>query len=252
MACISDIIDFLNQIPSPPNINDLILPIDQQCLDVFKLIQGGTPLFQNPLASEIQDCLNEINQAIGIVNGFIPGTIKTDSLSVLNDVSDAIAGPGGFLNHTNALSTQFGTPGFLNTISAFLDVKATTGSLLNTANACLDLDDILGSILGSGAPLINDLIDAAQPLLDAVASGIGAVAGIIAGVIAAIVSPLSALASMIANELSNIASIINELSQFSFANGLCNLVDDPCMQAIFNATGTSSLLNVLPDLPRFP
>lgn len=253
MSCISDIIDFLNLIPSPPNINDLIQPTDQQCLNIFGLIQNGTPLFQNPLASEVQDCLNEITQAIGIVNGFAPGTVKTDALNVLNNVSNAIgASPGGFLNHTNALSAQLGTPGFLNGVSACLGVRSTAGSLLNTANACLDLDDILGSILGSGAELVNNVVDAIQPLLDAVAAGVAAVASVIAAVIAAVIAPLAALASKLANELSSLSSIVEELEQFSLANSLCNLTDDPCMQAIFNATGTPALLNALPDLPRFP
>ncbi len=74
----------------------------------------------------------------------------------------------------------------------------------------------------------------------------------VGGVLAGVAGPLADMASKILGELNGLNSVIADLSQFSFASGLCNLSNDPCAQAILNATGTASLLNALPDLPRFP
>ena len=261
MVAIGDVIDFLNQIPNPPSLSDLAIPTDQNCLNVFNLLQTGTPLFQNPLANPLQDCLNQINTALSIVNGFVPGATQTSALGVLNSVSSSLGTDpsdlgssvaGGFLGHTNFLCAQLASPGFLGGTIACLGIRAAAGSLGSSNNGCLDLDGILGSVLGSGAESLNGIIDQLQPLLDTVAGGVGAVAGIIGGVVAGIAGPLADLASKILGELNGLNSVINELSQFSFAGGLCNLSNDPCVQAILNATGTASLLNALPDLPRFP
>lgn len=261
MACISDIIDFLNQIPNPPSLSDLAIPTDQNCLNVFNLLQSGTPLFQNSLGNQLQDCLNEIKTAINIVDGFTPGDTRTDALNVLNNVTSALGTDpsdlgggvaGGLLGHTNFLSTQLASPGFINGAIACLGVRAAAGLIGSSNNGCLDLDGILGSVLGSGTGLVNNIFSAVEPLLNAIAGGVGAVAEIITGVIAGVVGPLADIASRILGELNGLSQLINELSQFSFASGLCNLSNDPCAQAIFNATGTASLLNALPNLPRFP
>jgi len=263
MVAIGDVIDFLNQIPNPPSLSDLAIPTNQNCLNVFNLLQTGTPLFQNPLANPIQECLNQINTALGIVNGFAPGLVKTDALSALNDVSSSIgtdpsdlAGgfAGGLLGHTNFLCAQLASPGFLGGTLACLGIRAASGVLGSSDNGCLDLDGILGSVLGSGAESLNGLIEQVQPLLDQVlgGGGLAGVAGIIGGVLSGIIDPIAGIASKILGELNGLNSVISELSQFSFASGLCNLSNDPCAQAILNATGTASLLNALPDLPRFP
>ena len=267
MVALGDVIDFLNQIPNPPSLSDLAIPTNQNCLNVFNLLQTGTPLFQNPLANPIQECLNQINTALSIVNGFTPGQPRDDSLSVLNSVSSSLgtdpsdlAGgfAGGFLGHTNFLCAQLASPGFLGGAIACLGIRGAVGSLGSSNNGCLDLDGILGSVLGSGAVSLNGIIEQAQPLLDQVLLGGGeaGVAGIIGGVLSGIgdgnAGPLADLASKILGELNGLNSVENELSQFSFAGGLCNLSNDPCAQAILNATGTASLLNALPDLPRFP
>jgi len=261
MVAIGDVVDFLNQIPSPPSITDLAIPTDQNCLNVFNLLQTGTPLFQNPLDNPLQDCLSQINSALSIVDGFAPGATKTSALGALTDVSSALgtdpsdlAGgiAGGFLGHTNFLCAQLASPGFIGGAISCLGVRSAVGSIGNSNNGCLDLDGILGSVLGSGAVSLNGLVDQVQPLLDAVSGGIGAVAGVIAGVVAGIVGPIADIASKILGELGGLNSVVAEISQFSFASGLCNLSNDPCAQAIFNATGTASLFNALPDLPRFP
>jgi len=263
MVAIGDVIDFLNQIPNPPSLSDLAIPTSQDCLNVFNLLQTGTPLFQNPLAGPIQECLDQINTVLGIVDGFAPGLVKTDALSVLNDVSSSIGTDpsdltggfaGGFLGHTNFLCTQLASPGFLGGTLACLGIRAASGALGSSDNGCLDLDGILGSVLGSGAESLNGLIEQVQPLLDQVlgGGGLAGVSGIIGGVLSGIVDPIADMASKILGELNGLNSVISELSQFSFASGLCNLSNDPCAQAILNATGTASLLNALPDLPRFP
>ena len=263
MVAIGDIIDFLNQIPNPPSQSDLATPTDQNCLNVFNLLQTGTPLFQNPLANPIQECLDQINTVLGIVNGFAPGATQTSALGVLNSVSSSLGTDpsdlgggiaGGFLGHTNFLCTQLASPGFLGGAIACLGVRAATGSLGSSNNGCLDLDGILGSVLGSGGESLNGLVDQVQPLLDQVLLGGGeaGVAGIIAGVVAGVAGPLAGIASKILGELSGLNQVVDEISQFSFASGLCNLSNNPCAQAILNATGTASLLNALPDLPRFP
>lgn len=266
MVAIGDVIDFLNQIPNPPSLSDLAIPTQQSCLNIFNLLQTGTPLFQNPLAGPIQECLDQINTVLGIVNGFTSGPTQTNSLNVLNSVSSSLgtdpsdlAGgfAGGFLSHTNFLCAQLASPGFLGGAIACLGVRAAAGSLGSSDNGCLDLDGILGSVLGSGAVSLNGIIEQAQPLLDQVLlGGEAGVEGIIAGVVTGIgdgnFGPLADIASKILGELNGLNQVDNEISQFSFASGLCNLSNDPCAQAILNATGTASLLNALPDLPRFP
>jgi len=262
MACISDVVNFLNLIPNPPSITDLAIPTDQSCLDLFSLLQSGTPIFQNSLGNQLQECLDEISTAIGIVDGFTPGATKTSALGVLNDVTSALGTDpsdlggniaGGFLGHTNFLNTQLSSPGFLSGTIASLGVKSAAGAIGGSSNnGCLDLDGVLGSLLGSGTELVNNIFSAVQPLLDAVAGGVGAVAGVIAGVVAGVVGPLADIASKILGELNNINSVLSDISQFSFASGLCNLSNDPCAQAIFNAAGTPALLNALPGMPKFP
>ncbi|KKN48475.1 hypothetical protein LCGC14_0652280, partial [marine sediment metagenome] len=138
MVAIGDVIDFLNQIPNPPSLSDLAIPTDQNCLNVFNLLQTGTPLFQNPLANPLQDCLNQINTALSIVNGFIPGATQTSALGVLNSVSSSLGTDpsdlggsvaGGFLGHTNFLCAQLASPGFLGGTIACLGIRAAAGSL---------------------------------------------------------------------------------------------------------------------------
>lgn len=252
MACLGEIVDILSKIPNPPTLDDFKFSVEPFVLDLFNFAQTGTPFFRNPLSGIISQCIADINRSIIILqnNILIPDETKAPIIAVLNNAAGTLAKWNQHI--TRALVGPLNDdPSFLGQIENNLRIRATVGVLNNVNNACGDIEEFLGSILGKGQELLNKLAEPLNKLLDAINAGLATIITLYNELRNAIVGAISSIQRLIINEINALARLFEDAINWALANTLAALSEDSCAQAVFNAAGTSILLNTIPNFPRF-
>ena len=258
MASLGEVVRIIDLIPTPPNEDFFTFPVSPNILDLFGHHRAGRPFFRNPLSGDITQCIQEIANLRNTIGSKLPpgsmGPIA-DGINEINEsLTDVITLLGTFNSHINSalVGPLNDNPGFFAQVENSIRIRATQNALQNALNACQDLTDYMGSILGEGQDLLNKLVAPLGALIAAAAGTAEEILAVWSQIRSQLFAGQKALQDQIEKEISNLANMIADAISWAIANGIAAFVDDPCAQALFNAAGTSILLNSLPNLPRFP
>ena len=235
MVSPTDLVNKITKIPNPPTSEDLALPVNEGVNDIVSVLLGLVAgiaagiagLLQNPLTGPIKECINQILALTAL-------PLHQDNSTLLTAFGEASSGLSRLQAHS--ASTVANIPAKLGQTVACIKISQTIGTASPAIadNPCQALNDVYGSILGDGAAAIAALAAALATLIPD-----------------EILSAINKIDQLIQNEVNASNQVLTEVEKFAEANSLANLAKDPCAQAVLNSTGTSTLLNALPSMPKF-
>jgi len=241
---------YTNLIPVVPSIQSLSYPVSKCTKEVAGLLEAGRA-FSNPLSNALGDCQSQVQNILGNLNSLTgltnPQLTTIDSgISTLTMASTQLT---GFETHTNGLVNNL--PQNMGTVMSCIRNRAALGNVL-PVNPCTLLDEVMGTILGIGGQLLNNLVNALEPIVTALLGPIAALLLAISKALAPLTNAIAAIADQILKEVNALAKIFQEVTNVAFANSVANQANDPCLQAIYNAVGTPDLLSCLSsNIPGF-
>jgi hypothetical protein len=120
-------------------------------------------------------------------------------------------------------------------------------------NPCAILDEIVGAVTGFINDLLNQLLTAIKPILDAINQGLIAVLGLIGAVFAFIFDILNRIAQFILDQIAALVSLFGDLSESLGIESLIAFLNHPCTNFMFQQVSnggitTSDMANVLSSL----
>lgn len=262
MVCIGRVEDYVQTILNAPKALDFKLEIDGSTRQLYELLRAGVALFRNPL-EYLPECEELVGVAITCLNNYInlpPPNIVDPRVITTRDTLVGVQSTLNMFNthvENNIITPLNTNPGFLSQLTTHLNIAPTMNNdVAGLDNVCEELYNSMGSVLGKGGQKLQALADLLNPLLAVACGAIEDLLEFLGDDANEKLDPINnatnEIAEMVTDEESALADILKEIVDFTHAQMLVGLIGHPCVQAIFNATGTNVFLNSVPQLPRFP